>query len=216
MNPITKTFAGPLLTALALGAFSLPATAAQFEEGQHYERISPAQPTSSAPDKIEVAEVFTYECIHCFHFEPQIQDWLQDKPVDVAFVRIPATFNEQWKPSARAYYAADILGVLEQVSMPLFRAIHLERRNLRSEDALASFFAEHGVDEEEFRKVYDSFAVQTKMQRADQLARRYKVLSTPTIVVNGKYKTDGNMAGGSWQALLQVVDHLVEKERAER
>lgn len=209
-----------ILTTLAIGLFSAgSASAAQIQAGSHYIPLSPAQPTSSSPDKIEVAEVFTYECIHCFSFEPRIQKWLQNKPADVAFVRIPAVFNARWQPAAKAYFVAEVNGMLEEITQDYFRAVHLEKRRMYDEDAVADFFVARGLDEEKFRADYNSFAVAAKMQRADQLARRYKVLATPTIVVNGKYKVfAGRQLSGvnNWDDVIEVVDYLIEKERQER
>ena len=54
-----------------------------------------------------------------------------------------------------------------------------------------------------------------KLQRADELNRRYRISSVPTIVVNGKYTTDGPMAG-SYEALLALTDELVAAEREGR
>ena len=54
----------------------------QFEEGRHYQRLVPTQPTWGGADKIEVAEFFYYLCPHCYNFEPMIKKWLEDKPAN--------------------------------------------------------------------------------------------------------------------------------------
>jgi thiol:disulfide interchange protein DsbA len=53
------------------------------------------------------------------------------------------------------------------------------------------------------------------LQRADELSRRYRIQSVPTIIVNGKYTTDGGQAG-SYEELLALVDELAAAERAGR
>ncbi len=60
---------------------------------------------------------------------------------------------------------------------------------------------------------YESFAVNMNMNRADELSRRYRIASVPTVVINGKYTTDAGMAGG-YEELMEVIDHLVAMERA--
>jgi thiol:disulfide interchange protein DsbA len=55
--------------------------------------------------------------------------------------------------------------------------------------------------------------VNAKVQHADELNRRYKISSVPTIVVNGKYVTDGTRAG-SWDTLLELVGELAASEHA--
>jgi predicted DsbA family dithiol-disulfide isomerase len=49
------------------------------------------------------------------------------------------------------------------------------------------------------------------MQRADQLVQRYRVTSVPMFVVNGKYTTDVNMAGGP-DKLMSLLSDLAAQE----
>ncbi len=71
------------------------------------------------------------------------------------------------------------------------------------------------VDAAAFKTAFDSFAVQAKLQRADELNRRYRIESVPTIIVNGKYTTDAPQVG-SYEELLELVDELVRAEREAR
>lgn len=188
-------------------------SAAGFKEGVHFERLSPTQPTSSSPDQIEVAEFFMYSCPHCYNFEPYVAQWLQNKPDYVNFVRIPTVWNQLVRMHAQAYYAAEALGKLEEMHTPFFREIHVNGNILDSENAIASFFSRFGVDNQTFKDAYDSFSVNTKIKRADELTRRYGVSGTPTMVVNGKYKATASMTG-SYEKLLELVDVLVASEHA--
>ena len=52
-------------------------------------------------------------------------------------------------------------------------------------DKISAFFKQHGVAEDEFQKAFSSFAVESKLQRADFLNRRYRVQSVPLMIVNG-------------------------------
>lgn len=184
----------------------------RFENGTHYQRLSPAQPTSSGPDQVEVAEFFMYSCIHCYNFEPYVQEWLQSKPAYVNFVRVPTVWNPLVRLHAQAFYAAEALGKQEEMHQPLFREMHVNGNYLDSEEAVADFFGQFGVDAQEFESTLNSFAVHAKVQRADELARRYRVQSTPSVVVNGKYLTNATMAGG-YPALLELIDELAASER---
>ena len=193
-----------------LGATASGVQAAGFDEGIEYLKISPAVPTSSGA-KVEVVELFWYGCPHCFHLEPKLHNWLEKKPDNVEFVRVPAIFNPQWAASARAYYTAEILGVLDKIHAPMFEAIHVKKRKLYDEKSLAAFFAEHGVKEADFHSTYQSFAVDTKLRRAIDLTKRYKIDGVPSMAVNGKYLTHGRIAHGQ-DGMLRVVDFLVKKE----
>ncbi len=188
----------------------------EFKAGTDYTVLSPAQPTSSDPENIELTEVFMYSCPHCFSFEPFVKNWLaNEKPIGVNFVRIPAQFNRPAQLHASAYYAAEALGVGEQVHTPLFQAIHVSQNPLSSEADVRKIFTENGVDGNDFDNAFSSFDVDTKIRQAANLAKRYKIQSVPTLVVNGKYQTSGTMAKSN-SRLNDIVNYLVAKEMTER
>lgn len=182
-------------------------------EGQGYVTISPAQPTQTG-DKIEVLEVFWYACPHCFDFEPHISKWLESKPDDVEFRRMPGIFRKNWIPHAKAYFTAKKLDVLEDIHTPLFDAIHKQKKNIHDDDDFEDFFVKHGVDEDAFTKVYESEEVETMVKQAYVMGQRYKITGVPAVIVNGKYMVSGSTAG-SFENVLKVIDQLIEKERGE-
>lgn len=191
-----------------------PAVDGGFDEGIEYQRITPAQPTRAPAGKVEVVELFWYGCPHCYTFEPHLQKWLDSKPEGVAFRRIPAQLNPHWQIHALAYYVAEELGVLDRAHHDLFHALQEEKRKLATLDALAGFFQEkYGVERQRFMEAANSFAVRAKMTHGARQVQRYGASSVPSMVVAGKYLTTAPMAGGSYEGLLKVVEHLVEKER---
>jgi thiol:disulfide interchange protein DsbA len=204
---------GPAAAQAPATAPATPAGASKFVAGTHYQVITPAQPTSSDAGKIEVAEVFMFGCPGCFAFEPHLQAWLKTLPDYVSFVRIPAPWNPTANLHARAYYTAAELGKTRDIEGPLFDEFHVKHNPLDSEDKLAAFFKQFGVEEATFRKTFESFAVGAKSSRAEDLIKRYRVSSTPSVVVNGKYLTNGTMAG-SYEAWFAIIDELVAQERA--
>lgn len=182
--------------------------ASAFDEGIDYTRLSQPEPTDTGK-KVEVLEFFWYGCPHCFHLEPFLEKWLKDKPADAAFRRMPAVLGPNWQPGARAFFAAQELGVLDKLHEPLFRAIHIEKRPLFDEDQLVAFAAQQGINADEFRKAYDSFYVNMKVRRAAEVERRYGIDGVPTIIVNGKYRTSVGQAG-SKERLIEVINYLVK------
>jgi thiol:disulfide interchange protein DsbA len=190
-------------------------TTGRFELGVHYLRLSPTQPTSSNPDQVEVCEIFWYGCAHCNAFDPMLEQWRQTKPDYVNFVRVPALWDAELQLHARAFYTAEQLGKGEEMHTAFFSEIHERGNRLDTEAKLQEFFGRFGVDAAAFEAAFDSFAVQAKLQRADELNRRYRIGSVPTIVVNGKYTTDAPMVG-SYEELLELVDELAAAEREGR
>lgn len=199
---------------LVLLAFALPVVVRSadsptpspaFQEGKDYVRLPSALPPSG-PQPKEVVEFFSYRCPHCYQLELGLGEWLKRKPDNVAFVKVPVAggYHPDYESAARAYYAADALGVLDKIHEPLFKAIHQEKRNLTTVDELAAFFAEHGVSQDDFRKAYSSFQTETHLRRGDQLAQRYRARGVPAVFVNGQYEVRS-------PRIFEVVDFLLAR-----
>lgn len=194
------------------GSAGGPPTSSRFKEGTNYTKIVPAQPTNAPPGKVEVTEVFWYGCGHCFALDPAIEAWRgKSKQAYIDFVRVPAMWNEGTRLHARVFYTAEVLGKLEDLHTLIFREIHVNGNQLNTEDKIAAFFAQHGVSKEKFKETFSSFAVESKLQRADFLNKRYRIESVPTMVVNGKYSTDVGKAGGEPQ-LFPLIEELAAHE----
>lgn len=218
--PLRSLLPGLLLAAGALfggaqavaaefpGQSALPS---RFEEGVHYTRL-PIPVETRDPLKIEVVEVFSYGCIHCYRLQSAVQTWRPTLDDDVDFYRLPLV-TSHLRPLGQAYYAAETLGVLDRVHMPIFAAIHEYRINMASPEQLRSLFArEAGVDNADFERAYESFGVASQVRQAEATGRMYRVMSTPSIVVNGRYLAHAGQTG-SMQGLLLVVNHLIDIER---
>ena len=180
--------------------------------GHNYEMVTPEQPTKSG-DKIEVLEIFWYGCPHCYDFEPALDEWLQTKPADVEFRRMPGIFRKNWMPHAKAFYTAEKLGIQDKIHQPLFDAIHRDNKRISTDDEILEFVENlDDVDIDGFKKAYNAFSVESQVKQAMRLSRAYGIRGVPAIIVNGKYWSSGSLAG-SYPELLKVVDALVDKER---
>ncbi|NIM70915.1 MAG: thioredoxin domain-containing protein [Xanthomonadales bacterium] len=204
---------GTLLWMCGAGsAWAQAETQEPFQEGVHYVRIDQAP----APrDIVEVTEVFSYRCSHCNTFEPYMQAWNARKPAGVELTRIPVVFGRRdWELYARAYVTASVMGIAEQTHVPMMDAIWKERRDMRSMEALADFYAGFGVTREQFLATAESFAVDAQMRREQRQVQIYGVTGTPTLIVNGQFRVAGNQAVPSYDDMLRVVDYLVARELA--
>jgi thiol:disulfide interchange protein DsbA len=217
MKIMTKWLSAVLLPFVISTAWA----AADYVEGTQYTRLASPQPTS-APGKIEVVEMFSYACPHCFHMEAELDEWLKAKPDDVVFVRYPVVFRPDWELLAKAYFTAEILGVLDKTHEALFEAIHEKNQKFPDEAAMQAFFVSQGVSADDFKKTFDSFEVDMKVRNAKDMTRRYAITGVPTFIVNGKFSTSASLAGSNVKGLsvkelnektLAVVDYLVEQER---
>ena len=199
---ISELFAGLLMISFTTAGWA----------AEPYQLIKPAQPTHSG-DKIEVVEVFWYGCPHCYSLEPYLEDWLKNKPDDVAFRRVPGILGKNWIAHARAYFTAEKLGIVDKIHRPLFDAIHRDRKNIMSESALRDFFAQQGVDKKQFDDIYQSDEVSDMVKSAFSEGQAFGLTGVPAIVVNGKYLTSASQAGGN-KELISVIGQLTEQERS--
>lgn len=186
--------------------------AAGYDEGIEYLKINPAVSTTVDKGQVEVVELFWYMCPHCFHFEPNIKKWLKDKPKNVVFKRVPAIFSPRWRFFAKVYYANQILGIEEKIHGPLFKALHEDRAKLGNEAAMAKFVEKNaGIKKQKFMDVFNSFSVDAKVRKAEDLSKRYGAQGVPTLVINGKWRTGGTIAGGH-EGMIKVLDHVIKLE----
>jgi thiol:disulfide interchange protein DsbA len=183
-----------------------------FVAGEDYVVLDRPVPTRDS-SKIEVVEMFSYGCPHCYEFEAPVKTWSKQQSGDVDFWAFPAVWNKSMELYAGAFYAARELEIEEKIRQPLFTAIVVEQKSVRNESDLAEFFAQHGVDKKSFTDTFNSPGVKTKVKYAEERVRLYKPVGVPEIIVNGKYRIDRMRAGGLTE-MLAVADYLIEKERA--
>jgi thiol:disulfide interchange protein DsbA len=195
----------------ALGLAITAPTSFALEAGKDYSVLSPAQPTSVKAGQIEVLEFFWYGCPHCFSLEPDLAAWAAKQGKNVVLKRVPAVLNENWSALARAYYALEAVGQVDALHGDLFNAIHVNGMNLSPAEAFFDWAVTKGVDRKKLANAYNSFAVNTKVMRAQQLTRDFKLTGVPAIAINGKFTTSAYMTG-SHPDLFKTVDALIAQE----
>jgi protein dithiol oxidoreductase (disulfide-forming) len=200
----------PRTIAQALLGLMVAFQALAADEGIDYVKLKTPQATETG-NKVEVLEVFWYGCPHCYTLEPFLDRWVDTMPEAAEFRRMPAVLGPHWEPHARAFYAAELLGVTGKLHHALFKAMHDEKRKILTREDLAAFAAEQGIDQQEFMDAYDSFFVNMKVRRATDLVQRYGIDGVPALVINGKYRTSATQTGGNAR-LMEVLDELVRRE----
>jgi thiol:disulfide interchange protein DsbA len=196
--------------------------AGKWQAGTNYDPVVPAQPTSVAPGKVEVMEVFWLACPHCYALEPRVRSWLKTKPAYVEFVRVPVIWQPVHRSHARLYYTLEALGRDDLIGKT-FDTIHQELENRQpplvgnsDEETFRlqqQFAVQNGISADDFSKAYNSFSVSSNLQRAEEITTRYHVQGVPFFVVNGKYSTEVAQAG-SESKLMELISDLAASEHA--
>jgi thiol:disulfide interchange protein DsbA len=200
-----------LLAACAVAATAFIAPASQAQDSKGYVNVNPVMP-SDTPGKIEVLEFFAYSCPHCAHMQPMVEKWQKTMPSDVVFKQIPVAFNASMKPLQQFFYTLQALN-RPDLSDKVFVAIHEENKRLFDKKAMTDWAVAQGVDRDKFTSIFDSFSVQTEVQRANQLTEAYHIDGTPSYGVGGKFLTSPVLAGNSYEGALAEVDKLIPMAR---
>lgn len=183
----------------------------RWKAGVNYDPVVPAQPTAAPAGKVEVLEVFWYACPHCYDLEPYIAAWRKSKADYIHFERVPVMWGPVHRAHAQLYYTLKQLG-RNDLDQKVFDTLHNEQSPLvgnTPEETFAlqlQFAKDNGIDAEAFRKAYNSFAVNSDLQRAEVITQRYQVEGVPMIVINGKYTTDVGKAGSHENLIAEIND----------
>jgi thiol:disulfide interchange protein DsbA len=232
--PAAKPAARPAATAAARApaaaarpaAAATPATAARSAPrpvapsgpaprlGVDYEVMPSPQPTYGQ-GKIEVAEVFSYRCIHCAEFQPQVNIWKKTMPADVRWEYVPGVFGGSWDDFARAYFAAEIMGVQKRTHDAVFKGVFVDQLvKTGSQQEIADMYGRWGVNPATFLSTMQSFGVTAKLNRAKQFALRTGVTATPTLIVAGKYRLNVTQDRG-FPGMLSTLNYVIGLARAD-
>ena len=200
---------------LFVAAFAFAGAAAWAQPAASpWSMLNPPQPTDGS-GKIEVIEFFWYGCPHCYAIEPAVNAWLKTAPKDVVFKRVPAYPSDAWGNMAIMYYTLEAMGVLDQYHSKVFDAMHKQNVNLANKTKRDEWLRANGIDAAKYAEVEKSFSVSTKVARARQLTQAYKVDSVPRFIVNGKYVTSGEQAGGN-ERIFPTIDQIIAVARKEK
>lgn len=187
----------------------------EYIPGEHFIPLPKPVPVRD-PSKVEVVELFWYKCPHCYTTDPAVEFWKQKAPDYIDFHRIPAILGPSWRREARVFYTAELLGVLDVFHVAFFREIHEEKRQISTDEGLASFFMRFGVTQDQFYQAFYSMELDNKLNKADILGRQYQTQGVPDFVVNGKYRVSATLPAYAKQPLQKVfdtIDFLAKKEQ---
>lgn len=221
MRYLQQALAAISLSVITAGAM---ASTASPVNNFDYQTLATPVPTDSGA-KTEVLEFFSYSCPFCNAFDPELGAWVKGKGNSIAFKRVPLHIHEGDEFLQKLFYTMDAMGILEQMHSKIFNAIHVQHRPFDSEDNVVAIVTSLGVDRAKFLAVYDSFTIQTKVTRANQLSDQYRVADVPQLEIDGRYRASigitvaaiGNKPQPEMAAtVLSVSDWLLAKVAKER
>jgi thiol:disulfide interchange protein DsbA len=191
----------------------------KWKAGTHYVPVVPSQSTSAEPGQVEVLEFMWLGCPHCADLEPTIEAWAKQKPAYVKFVQEHVMWGAAHRAHARLLYTLQTLNrgdlvhkAFEEIHQRKNMLLSLKGNDTETYNIQAAFAKANGISEADFKREYNGFTVNSRMQRSEEINRRYNIESVPVIFINGKYRTDVTMAGGKAQ-LTQLITDLTAVEK---
>ena len=213
-NTLTGRLAAYVVALLSLLVLAMPVQA-QLAVGRDFVEIKPPLQADN-PAKIEVIEFFSYACPHCSDLNPIIKKWAAKLPADVAFKRVPVSFNSPFYVlMAKLFYALEGTGEMAKLDAAVFDAIHVKGLKLIDDKSILEWATAQGLDAKKFSDAYSSFGVVSKVKRADQMAQASKIRGVPALVVDGRYLVTGQEIK-SHADQLALTDKVIDKTRSER
>lgn len=194
---------------LSLACIALPAAAQQLKLNVDYREI-PQQPVETG-ERIEVIDFFFYGCQYCNELRPRVERWHQNKPADVVLRHFPVVRRDTWVPLAKTYFALEAMGEVERLHAAVYHSYHVEDLYMSQEKVMSEWAAKHGLDAEKFMAIYRSDETRQKVERARKLTVDYDIQGTPSLVVDGKYLTDGSSA-----KTIDILDGMIRLARQQR
>lgn len=171
-------------------------------EGDDYEVMA-----SKGSKKSEVLEFFSYACGHCYTMEGFISRFKKENG-NVKVIPVPNDLGRpQWQIYVKAYYLGELLKVLDQSHQKIFHQINVENKHITSDEALKAFFMTLGVDSAKYDRAIKSVALDMRVRKAKQLARKYRITGTPIFVANQRFKLN-NTALGSNEMIEKALKEL--------
>jgi thiol:disulfide interchange protein DsbA len=181
-----------------------------------FTELATPQPTASR-SRIEVIEFFWYGCPSCNQVEPKLEAWEKAVPSDVVVRREHAVWagHQIQEIHAKIFLTLRAMNLLGEHHRVVYDAIHRARMIFRDDNIAFDWAQRRGIDRAQFEATYKSSAVATELARSKRITRDYGVESVPTFIVNGKYTTSPQRAGGASQ-MFGLIDELIAKERSSK
>jgi thiol:disulfide interchange protein DsbA len=208
------------LLAASLVASTAFASPTDPKNGVEYVTLAQPQPVQAAGKKVEVIEFFMYHCPHCNALEPAFEQWVKKQGDNIVLKRIHMPATGPNDPEAHLYLTLEAMGKVDEMHAKVFKAVHVDRIRLNTDDAIIDWVSKNGIDRAKFLETWKSFGVMTKLRRLPQILSAYKIEGVPAVVIDGKYQTAPSIVYNSvktgsepalFQATLQVMDALVAK-----
>jgi predicted DsbA family dithiol-disulfide isomerase len=153
--------------------------------------------------KVKMAVFFDFYCPHCYNFDTGLLTQLEDKygsQLEVTSIGYPI-FGQKAVDALRSFEMAKDLGEGEEMKIALFMAYHDQDKDISDTAVLADIAGEVGLNRDAFKESLDSGAKSDSVQLNIDLAEKYNLKQTPTVVLDGQYVVTDCLAKNSFWSI---------------
>ncbi len=151
------------------------------------------EPSTHQAGKVKLTEFADFYCPHCHAFEQALVPFIEKEfsgKVEVDMVGFPVIPGKL--PTAfEMYEQARTMGKGVEMKKALFRTIHKDRLHVLDKVIRETLIKEVGLDPVAFEAGLASGKPAEAFQAGRKLGERVKVQSTPTVVLDGNIKIEG-------------------------
>jgi thiol:disulfide interchange protein DsbA len=161
------------------------------------EPISYSKPT--------LTEFLWLGCGACYNAEPVVKGWIKNLPhIDLVVHPVPG--SPRWTSDARVFHTMNELKVDKKMVFDFYH----EKKIPPSSSEIKSFFVSKGIVGDDYDNILKGFKVESLVKNSENLSKRVGAFSTPTFLVNGKYKiiSDGH---NTWSEIQDTINYLSMK-----
>ena len=139
---------------------------------------------------VEVMEFMSFYCHTCYEFEKAIPVIKGNFPKKIKWKTLAIYWGDHGSPKpGEAYLLAEEAGKGEAMKKALFEAHMVDKKDIADLDVLEAIAVKIGLGKE-FSKKLRSGEKTAETQKLLDMARKYGVNETPTLIIAGNIKTD--------------------------
>ncbi len=139
---------------------------------------------------VEVIEFMSFYCHTCYDFEKAIPVIKGNFPKKIKWKTVAIYWGDHGSPKpGEAYLLAEEAGKGEAMKKALFEAQMVEKRDIADVKVLEDIAGKLGLGSD-FSKKLRSGEKAAETQKSLDMARKYGVNETPTLIIAGNIKTD--------------------------
>lgn len=159
-------------------------TAHAIEQGQDYWRI-----TLTDESQLNTQDNLYFSwlgCTSCRKLEQELAGDLEELEY------VPLIARPEWRAAAKLHYVMQLLELSEDQKTDMIAKIDAGDIDVTDFNAMKEELLAMDVDEEALTELLENKELYQQVQRAENLAAKYKIHYAPTVVIKGQFATDAN------------------------